>query len=259
MEASITPADEDRMDRSRRIEWLDIEAVESAKMLVVGAGAIGNEVLKNLVLSGFKDITIVDMDRVAISNLNRCVLFREKDASDRRPKAEVAAERLRELDGSVKITVHTREIQKIPEDIFQASDVVFGCLDNILARIHLNAHSWHYGVPYVDGGTRGFIGKVQVVMPPETPCIECGLNKSHMEVLEKRFSCTGRDVTYVEPVLPAEITTTSIVAAVQVREALKIVSGRGESAVRGLFYYDGQTNTSEILELDINPDCPHHG
>jgi molybdopterin/thiamine biosynthesis adenylyltransferase len=131
-------------------------------------------------------------------------------------------------------------------------------LDNIAARLHLNAHCYYNRIPYIDGATQGVIGKVQVILPPATSCLECGMNKTHMQVLEKRFSCTGAGLTFFEQKFAAEITTTSVVAAIQVREALKISSGKTDNILRNLFYYDGFNNISDELELDINPDCPHH-
>jgi len=68
--------DDDRLDRARRIGWVDLEKVASSRILVVGAGALGNEAVKDLVLFGFRRIDVLDMDTVVRSNLNRCVLFR---------------------------------------------------------------------------------------------------------------------------------------------------------------------------------------
>lgn len=101
----------------------------------------------------------------------------------------------------------------------------FVCLDNLAARLHANTFCYHHYIPYIDGAIHGFIGKVQVVIAPKTPCLGCTMNKIHMKVMEKRFSCTGSDVTFFEDKLPAEITTISIVAAVQVREGIKISYG----------------------------------
>jgi hypothetical protein len=73
-----------------------------------------------------------------------------------------------------------------------------------------------------------------------------------------RFSCTGKDVVFHEPRLAAEITTTSVVSAIMVREALKVVSGRMDMLISNVFYYDGQRNQSEELEIQLNPNCPVH-
>ena len=63
--------DKDRYDRQRRIAWMDMDSISSANVLVAGAGALGNEVVKNLVLSGFRRITVVDMDDIVISNFEQ--------------------------------------------------------------------------------------------------------------------------------------------------------------------------------------------
>ena len=131
-------------------------------------------------------------------------------------------------------------------------------MNNIAERLHVNAFCYHHKIPYIDGATDGFIGTVQVVMAPKTPCLECTMNKTHMKVMEKRFSCTGRDVTFFEEKLPAEITTTSVIAALQVREGIKIICKREDLLFGKLFYYNGVKNMSEVFEIEISPDCSHH-
>lgn len=250
--------DQDRLERSRRITWLDMDRIAAMRCLVVGAGALGNEAVKDLVLSGFKHIELVDMDHVVRSNLNRCVFFREGDAERKLMKAEIVATRAAELDPSATIVPSIARVETYDVDRFRSFDLVFGCLDNIAARLHVNSHSYLARVPYIDGGTNGFRGKVQVVLPPLTPCLQCAMNRSHYRVMEKRFSCTGSDVSYFEPKMPAEITTTSVVAAIQVREALKLTSGRPEKCIKNVVFYDGLNGTDEQLEIDIDPACPMH-
>lgn len=257
---SIKPGDldKDRLERSRRIGWLDVDKIERSRCIVVGAGALGNEVVKNLALSGFKDIFLIDMDHVVRSNLNRCVLFREKDANEKKMKAEVVAERAMDLNPDMKFRLHTGRVEDLDWKVFEAYDLVFGCLDNVSARLHVNSHSYYAGVPYIDGGTDGFSGKVQVVLPPKSPCVQCSMNHSHFKVLEKRYSCTGADVVFHERKLAAEITTTSIIAATQVREGLKIISGQEENCAKNVLFYNGLLGTSEVYELAVDPSCPNH-
>jgi len=251
--------DEDRYERSRRLGWFDPDKVKKTKVLVVGAGALGNETCKDLVLSGFRNITLVDMDHIVMSNLNRCVFFSEEDAEKKRYKAEVAAEKMKMLDSSVRVKYFVERIENFPDDFIPSHDIVLGCLDNILARLHVNAHSYFHKVPYIDGATRGLIGKVQVVLPPETSCLECGMNVTHNKIRNLRYSCTGSDISFFEPKLAADVNTTSIISAVQVQEALKIVHERWNNIIRNIFYYDGNRNFSDVMELQINPTCPHHG
>lgn len=250
--------DDDRYERSKRIEWLDLGSVAKAKVLMIGAGALGNEVAKDLVLSGFRRITIVDMDCVVGSNLNRCLFFSDDDAREKRMKAEVVAEGLRKLSKEAKPQAIVGKVQALPSGIFARHDIVLGCLDNIEARIHANSHAYAHGRIYVDGGMEGMIGKVMVSKPPDGACLQCGMNRSHARVASLRFSCTGTDVVFYEPKLAAEITTTSIVSAVMVRECLKAISGHPEMLLRNTFYYDGQKNISEELEISLDPVCPVH-
>ena len=235
----------------RRIEWLDVERIRSSRCLVVGAGALGNEVVKCMVLAGFTDITVVDMDEIATSNLSRCLFFRENDVKAK--KADAVAERASGMYSDVKVKGIVSRIQDYDG---WDHDIVMGCLDNISARLHVNSRAKYDRMPYVDGATDGFRGKVQVVLP-DGPCLECGMNKSHMKVLDTRFSCTGSGVMFV-PKVASEITTTSVIAAIQVREAMKILSGRSDLCIKDTMFYDGETGTMENLESSIGHDCPNH-
>jgi len=249
---------EDRFERSKRMTWMDIDAIQKAKVLMVGVGAIGNEVAKNLVLSGFQNITLIDMDYVVRSNLNRCLFFTDEHADNKEMKVDVVAKGMKKLNPAIKLETLTCKVEETDEDFIPSHDIVMGCLDNIGARLHLNAHAYNGKRLYVDGATLGIIGKVQVVLPPETSCLECGMNKTHMKIVEKRFSCTGENITFFEQKLAAEITTTAVVSAIMVREAIKYSSGNPDQLIRNMFYYDGMHNTSDVYEIDINPDCFHH-
>ncbi len=251
-------ADNDRYDRARRIGWLDMDAIFKSCVLVVGAGALGNEVAKNLALSGFGHVTVVDHDTVVGSNLSRCLFFSVRDAASGRPKAEIVASGITSLSPDTSSRAFVGRVEEMTEEAFTDHDVVLGCLDNIAARMHVNARAYAAGIPFVDGGMNGFIGRVNTVLPPDGPCLQCAMNRTHAKVASMRFSCTGRDVVYHEPVVPAEITTTSVVSAVMVRESLKIASCRSDMLTSRIFYYDGGRNVSEELDVDVDPDCPVH-
>jgi hypothetical protein len=79
-----------------------------------------------------------------------------------------------------------------------------------------------------------------------------------MKILENRYSCTGSPASYYEPQLPSEITTTSVIAAIQVREALKIASGSESVILNRMFFYNGEKNLSQEMEIEVNPRCQHH-
>lgn len=250
--------DESRFDRAARLGWFDLARMRRSRALVVGCGALGNEVVKNLALAGVGHLDLVDMDHVVPSNLPRCALFTADDARERRGKAETLAAAARRLDPACRAEAHARRVEDVPEELFAAADVILGCLDNIGARVFVNARAALVARPLIDGGTRGTIGKVQAFLPGRTACLECGMNRTHMDVVAQRASCTGKDAHVFEPKLAADLPTTAIVAAVQAREAIKIVHGQWDRSLTGVFYYDGLANVSEVLELPLNPACPRH-
>ncbi len=244
--------DKDRYDRQRRISWMDMDAIRSTRVLVAGAGALGNEVVKNLVLSGFRRITVVDMDDIVLSNLNRCVFFVDSDVK-KGMKSEVVAERASLLSPDAEITPIVGRIQDVD---LEGYDIALGCLDNILARMDLNATTCFYGIPYIDGATDGMRGKIHVVMPGRA-CLQCVSNRTHVKTMETRHTCTGN--SSFTPHLASDVTTTAVVAAIQVREAMKIASGHPELCLTNVTYYDGTLCDMFTAEADIDPSCPNHG
>ncbi|KAA8644106.1 hypothetical protein EYZ11_008428 [Aspergillus tanneri] len=167
-------------------DWLPgsetINALESSKVLVIGAGGLGCEILKNLALSGFKDIHVIDMDTIDISNLNRQFLFRQSDIG--KPKAEVAASFVERRVKGVKITPYVGKIQDKDEDYYMQFKIIVCGLDSIEARRWINATL--IGMvdgddpeslkPLIDGGTEGFKGQARVILPTLSSCIECQLD-----------------------------------------------------------------------------------
>lgn len=260
MEETLAPgaADQDPYDRSRRIGWLDLDRVFAARVLVLGAGALGNEVGKDLALSGFRRMTVVDMDQVVGSNLTRCLFFTKEHARAGADKARVVAEGIESLSPDARARAVVGDLESLPDSFYEGFDIVLGCLDNIAARVGANARAYRAGSPYIDGGMDGFTGKVMVCLPPDGPCVQCGMNKTHAKVAALRFSCTGEGVVFHEPRVAAEITTTSVISAVMVRECLKLVSGRREALLNNMFYYDGGRNVSEEVEVPLDPRCPNH-
>lgn len=200
--------DEDRYDRQRRI-WgkKGQERLQEAKILVAGAGGVGSEIIKNLALLGVGTLLIVDMDLIELSNLNRQLLFRKEDIG--KFKAEIAAKRAEELNSKIQINFYNQKLQELPNETYNTADIFISALDNIPARIFLNQKSVLLNKPMVDGGSEGFYGHVQVVLPQVTPCLLCHDIWSRAE---EKFKCSyavhprtpldcvleGRDKFYLE-------------------------------------------------------------
>ena len=77
--------------------------------------------------------------------------------------------------------------------------------------------------------------------------------------MDLRFSCTGEDITFHTPKVPAEITTTSIIGAMMVREAVKLASNKPDLITNGVTFYNGERNSMDTYEVSVDPDCPNHG
>ena len=249
--------DADRYGRLRLIPWWRQEKLAAAKVLVVGAGALGNEVLKNLALLGVGTTLVIDLDAVEPSNLSRSVLFRAEDAGQ--PKAEVAARRAREINPEVTIVPkHGDVITDVGLGTFAAVDVVIGCLDNREARLWVNRQCWKVGTPWVDAGIQEIQGVVKVFVPPDSPCYECAMTSRDYELLNRRYSCPLlRREDILEGKVPTAPTIASMMAALEVQEALKLIHGLPVAAGSALVF-NGVANQFYTTLLPRRDDCLSH-
>ncbi|RUL89043.1 HesA/MoeB/ThiF family protein [Tautonia sociabilis] len=249
--------DDDRYGRLRLIPWWRQDRLEAAKVLVVGAGALGNEVLKNLALLGVGTVVVIDLDEIEASNLSRSVLFRSGDGG--RPKAVVAADRARELNPDVRvIPVHGDVITDLGLGLFAEMDVVIGCLDNREARLWVNRQCWKVGTPWVDAGIQEIQGVVRVFVPPDSACYECGMTSRDYQLLNLRYSCPLlRREDILAGKVPTAPTIASMMAAMEVQEALKLIHGMPVQA-GCLHVFNGVANTFYTTRLPRKDDCLSH-
>ncbi|KAK5580083.1 hypothetical protein RB653_000096 [Dictyostelium firmibasis] len=149
------------------------DKIQTCKILVVGAGGIGCELLKNLVLTGFKNIDIIDLDTIDISNLNRQFLFRKQHIG--MSKAKIAKESVLKYNELVNITAHHGDVKSIEfgSEFFKKFDLVMNALDNISARRHVNRLCLSVDVPMIESGSAGYLGQVSVIRKGITECFEC--------------------------------------------------------------------------------------
>ncbi|KAF7941817.1 uncharacterized protein EAE97_006654 [Botrytis byssoidea] len=147
--------------------------VKEARILMVGAGGIGCELLKNLVLAGFGEIHIVDLDTIDLSNLNRQFLFRHEHI--KKSKALVAKDAAHKFNPKVKLEAHHANIKdsQFNVDWFKGFTMVFNALDNLEARRHVNKMCLAADIPLIESGTTGFNGQVQVIKKGKTACYDC--------------------------------------------------------------------------------------
>lgn len=243
------------------ISWWKTEEVRNAKIMVVGSGALGNEVLKNLALLNVGNILLIDFDIIEYSNLSRSVLFRESDCIDKRLKVDVAGERVKEINPNVKIKcINGDVIVDVGLGVFRRMDAIIGCLDNRLARLFLNRSCHKVRKVWVDGAIENLGGQLNVYKP-ETSCYECQLTEAEKSNIRYRLGCP--DVAQRNAnagTIPTTPISASIIAALQTQEALKIVMGNDDSSMAGeRFFFEGMSNLFLQYEsLPIKEDCLSH-
>ena len=258
-EISFTDHVESRYARHDLIAWWDQRTVARARVIVAGAGALGNEVLKLLALIGVGRILVMDFDTVSRSNLARMVLFREEDIG--KPKVLVAAERVREINPDVEIRPIQGDLRfAIGLGEYRSAHLVLGCLDSINARWALNRKCMQAGVEWIDGGISDFHGSVARYGPAAGACYECNFTARTMERFNRRYSCpfgliSGRD----DDKMPTTAVTTSAIAAFQVQQALMMLHGIDEGLQPGerLAVYLKPYRMIQD-KLPLNPDCLAH-
>jgi len=249
--------DQDRYSRLRLISWWRQERLCAARVLVVGAGALGNEVVKNLALLGLGTIYLIDFDVVETSNLSRSVLFRDGDFDQ--PKAIVAARRGLELNPEIAIVpIHGDVITDLGLGLFRDVDLVIGCLDNREARLWVNRQCWKVNTPWIDAGIQEIQGVVKVFVPPDSACYECAMTERDYQLLNLRYSCPllQRDEILAGKV-PTAPTIASMMAALEVQEALKLLHGLPVAAGSALVY-NGVANQFYSTRLPYRDDCLSH-
>lgn len=248
------------------LSWFKQDKVRNAKVLVVGAGALGNEVIKNLTLFGVGTIFVCDFDRIELSNLTRSILFREKDAYEHSYKAEVAAKRAMEINPQIKvIPIVGNLFSEVGLGIYKDVDVVIGCLDSRIARYLLNRLCMRVGKTWIDGSIENMTGVVKVYSPGIN-CYECNLSREEFNNIMLRTGCA--DVVRAQTSAGRVATTpisASIVGAMQAQEAMKIIhTSDGEptpfKTLSGkMWRFEGMTNTINMYKYSSwKNNCPAH-
>ncbi len=249
-----------------QLSWFKQTKVEKARVMVVGCGALGNEVLKNLVLFGVEHIVAVDFDTVEASNLTRSVFFSHEDAQAHKYKVDAVAEHLRQINPRASILTIKGDIaHQVGLGLIQKMDVAICCVDNRYARYCLNRLCMRAGIPWVDGGIDSLEGTVRVFAPGKN-CYACNLGPEGLKELARRMPCTtiihkneeaGR--------VPTTPVIASIIGAMEVQEAMKLIhqeetaQGMMTSLCGKMFYYEGQHLTSKLVQFQAyDEDCPVH-
>lgn len=237
--------------------------IRKATVFVAGAGAIGNELCKNLAMLGVKRLVIVDFDTVELSNVSRMFLFGLEDVG--KSKAEVLGAKIAEKYPFVEVYAYTCTLERLPLEVFLNSDVIASGLDNIASRMFLATIARKYQIPLVDAGTLGYRCRVQTYIPPDTACPICNFPaEKYAEFVKLKNPCDPR---VTEDKTPSLITANTLAASIQTQEILKIIAGYEEfketgkwpattgQPLRDVLIADLKFNKSTLINLKRNPEC----
>jgi molybdopterin/thiamine biosynthesis adenylyltransferase len=221
--------------------------LREATVLVAGAGAIGNEVAKNLAMLGVKRLLVVDNDVVELSNTSRMIFFDRKNQGLN--KAQVMARGIVSKFPYVEAIAWTGSLEDLPLEHLLSADVIVCGLDNVLSRIYLSQVSRRYSIPMIDGGIVGYHGRVQVYVPPDMPCPLCTYpSAEYGRIAGLRNPCDGPAEETKVPSLP---TTISLVSSIQSQEAIKLIVGRQSYLKNGMWPKETGEPLKGILMIDL--------
>ncbi|CCE65097.1 hypothetical protein TPHA_0J02760 [Tetrapisispora phaffii CBS 4417] len=151
----------------------NFQKIRTSKILLIGAGGIGSELLKDLILISFGEIHLVDLDTIDLSNLNRQFLFRHNDI--KKAKSDTAIKAVSHFSDSKLVSFfgNIMNTEQFPIHWFSNYDIIFNALDNLPARRYVNKISQFLGMPLMESGTSGFDGYIQPIIPSLTECFDC--------------------------------------------------------------------------------------
>jgi len=235
------------------------EKIKSTSILVVGVGAGGNELLKNLILMGFGHFTIVDFDFIEDSNLSRTTLFRKSDIG--KSKAITAAERL--LDYSLHESpvikgIHGNIMQDIGPGIFINHDIIVCCVDTLQARAYINDWSVRLKKPFFEMGFEKMNVDISFFDPSEdnAPCLRELIGQKGFS--EKRNSCSGLKIKDEKLSHIPTIQVASAMAGVLIAiEIIKFLQGKSTLKNKILQYY-GMDHRMNTYGIDRSKQCLIH-
>ena len=213
------------------------ERLRQAHIVIAGAGGLGSPVSLYLAVAGVGTITIIDMDVVDRTNLNRQILHYDRDTG--RKKTASAEEKLRELNPDITVNAIDVKIDASnAAKLVGRADGIVDAMDNYPTRYLLNDVAIAKGIPFFHGAIRGFYGQATTVIPGTTPCLKCIFPKAPPE-----------------EVFPVVGVTPGIIGTIQANEVIRYLLGSGELLTGRLFIWDGMQARAEEIRVERNPAC----
>lgn len=213
--------------------------LKTAHVVVAGAGGLGSLSSMLLVAAGVGRLTIVDSDRVELSNLNRQILHWEEDIGVE--KTVSAAQKLRKINSTVEVVPKAVKITRgNAASLIEGADLVVDAMDNMATRFVLNEACVKMGILFIHGGVHGLLGQVTTIIPHKGPCLRCIFPR---EIEEQK----------PPPVLGP---TPAMVASIQAMEAIKVLVGIGRPLVGRILLINGEGMEITTIKVGRDPQCP---
>jgi len=213
------------------------ERLKKAHIFIAGAGGLGSPIAIYLAVAGVGTLTIVDMDVVDRSNLNRQILHFDTDTGKK--KTVSAEEKLRALNSDIIVNAIDEEIGGANASrLVGRADGIVDAMDNFPTRYLLNEVALEKKIPLFHGAIRGFHGQATTILPGKTPCFRCIFPKAPPK---EAFPVVG--------------TTPGIIGTVQANEVLKYLLGRGNLLTGRLFVWDGLESRADEICVEADPCC----
>ena len=224
--------------------------LRQSRVLIVGCGALGSAHAESRARAGVGRLRIADRDFVEASNLQRQTMFTERDASERIPKAVAAAHHIGEINPDIAVEAEIADVNHSNiERLIKDCDVVLDGTDNFATRYLINDACVKHDINWIYGAAVGSYGVTMTIQPHRTPCLRCVFEEAPPVASAPTCDTAG----VIMPIV-------SVVAAVQVAEALKLLTGQEESLHRSLMQFDVWRNEwRKINPGTPSPDCPTCG
>jgi molybdopterin/thiamine biosynthesis adenylyltransferase len=212
--------------------------LKRSHVVVAGLGGLGCSASLYLTCAGIGHVTLIDCDRVELSNLNRQILHYEEDIGEGKPFS--AAQKLVKLNSLIEVTPVFNEItEHNAREIIKGANLVIDGMDNIKTRFILNKACVAEGIPFVHGGVHGLFGEVTTIIPGRTPCL----------------ACIFPEVPQKKGIFPVFGVTPALIAILQVTEAIKLLAGFGSLLTGKMLYFNGDTMDFTYTNLVKNQNC----
>jgi molybdopterin/thiamine biosynthesis adenylyltransferase len=210
-----------------------------ARILIIGCGALGTAQAESLARAGVGTLRIVDRDFVEFSNLQRQTMFTESDAAERLPKVVAAANHLREINSDIVLEPEIADVNYSNiERLIANCDLVIDGTDNFATRYLINDASVKHGVSWIYGAAVGSYGVTMTIRPGQTPCLRCIFPEAPLAASAPTCDTAG----VVMPII-------NMVAAIQVTEALKMITGQFDALHQSLMQFDVWRNESRRISV----------